>query len=65
MEEIVDLNINLPLHSANSESKLIVLDRIVCKLVANRIVRAIYGYRGKGATGMGVRLLYQFIKNRA
>ncbi len=23
-----------------------------------------YGYRGKGATGMGVRLLYQFIKNR-
>ena len=24
-----------------------------------------YGYRGKGATGMGVRLLYQFIKNRA
>jgi len=43
MEEIVDLNINLPLHSANSESKLIVLDRIVCKLVANRIVRAIYG----------------------
>jgi leucyl aminopeptidase len=24
-----------------------------------------YGYRGKGATGIGVRLLYQFIKNRA
>ena len=24
-----------------------------------------YGYRGKGATGMGVRLLYQFIKDRA
>jgi len=24
-----------------------------------------YGYRGKGATGMGVRLLYQFIKNKA
>jgi leucyl aminopeptidase len=24
-----------------------------------------YGYRGKGATGMGVRLLHQFIKNRA
>ncbi len=24
-----------------------------------------YGYRGKGATGMGVRLLYKFIKNRA
>ena len=23
-----------------------------------------YGYRGKGATGMGVRLLYHFIKNR-
>ncbi|MEC9209281.1 MAG: leucyl aminopeptidase [Bacteroidota bacterium] len=23
-----------------------------------------YGYRGKGATGTGVRLLYQFIKNR-
>ncbi len=23
-----------------------------------------YGYRGKGATGMGVRLLYQFIKNK-
>ena len=23
-----------------------------------------YGYRGKGATGMGVRLLYQFIKDR-
>ena len=23
-----------------------------------------YGYRGKGATGMGVRLLYQFIKSR-
>ena len=22
-----------------------------------------YGYRGKGATGMGVRLLYHFIKN--
>ena len=22
-----------------------------------------YGYRGKGATGMGVRLLYEFIKN--
>ena len=22
-----------------------------------------YGYRGKGATGMGVRLLYNFIKN--
>jgi leucyl aminopeptidase len=27
--------------------------------------QAKYGYRGKGATGMGVRLLYQFIKNRA
>jgi leucyl aminopeptidase len=27
--------------------------------------KAKYGYRGKGATGMGVRLLYQFIKNRA
>ena len=26
--------------------------------------KAKYGYRGKGATGMGVRLLYQFIKNR-
>ena len=24
-----------------------------------------YGYRGKGATGVGVRLIYQFIKNRA
>ena len=24
-----------------------------------------FGYRGKGATGMGVRLLYQFIKNYA
>ena len=24
-----------------------------------------YGYRGKGATGVGVRLLYQFIKERA
>ncbi len=24
-----------------------------------------YGYRGKGATGMGVRLLYQFIKNKS
>ena len=23
-----------------------------------------YGYRGKGATGMGVRLLYNFVKNR-
>ena len=23
-----------------------------------------YGYRGKGATGMGVRLLYHFVKNR-
>ena len=23
-----------------------------------------YGYRGKGATGMGVRLLYEFIKNK-
>ena len=23
-----------------------------------------YGYRGKGATGMGVRLLYNFIKTR-
>lgn len=28
-------------------------------------VKTKYGYRGKGATGMGVRLLYQFIKNRA
>lgn len=28
-------------------------------------VKSKYGYRGKGATGMGVRLLYQFIKNRA
>ena len=28
-------------------------------------VKAKYGYRGKGATGMGLRLLYQFIKNRA
>jgi leucyl aminopeptidase len=28
-------------------------------------VKEKYGYRGKGATGMGVRLLYQFIKNRA
>ena len=28
-------------------------------------VKAKYGYRGKGATGIGVRLLYQFIKNRA
>jgi leucyl aminopeptidase len=27
-------------------------------------VKVKYGYRGKGATGMGVRLLYQFIKNR-
>jgi leucyl aminopeptidase len=27
--------------------------------------KAKYGYRGKGATGMGVRLLYHFIKNRA
>jgi leucyl aminopeptidase len=27
-------------------------------------VKEKYGYRGKGATGMGVRLLYQFIKNR-
>ena len=26
--------------------------------------KAKYGYRGKGATGMGVRLLYQFIKER-
>ena len=26
--------------------------------------KAKYGYRGKGATGMGVRLLYNFIKNR-
>lgn len=26
--------------------------------------KAKYGYRGKGATGMGVRLLYQFIKTR-
>ena len=24
-----------------------------------------YGYRGKGATGVGVRLIYEFIKNRA
>jgi len=24
-----------------------------------------YGYRGKGATGMGVRLLYHFVKNRS
>ena len=23
-----------------------------------------YGYRGKGATGLGVRLLYNFIKTR-
>ena len=27
-------------------------------------VKTKYGYRGKGATGMGVRLLYQFIKNK-
>ena len=27
-------------------------------------IKAKYGYRGKGATGMGVRLLYQFIKNK-
>ena len=27
-------------------------------------VKEKYGYRGKGATGMGVRLLYQFIKNK-
>ncbi len=26
--------------------------------------KAKYGYRGKGATGMGVRLLYHFIKNK-
>lgn len=26
--------------------------------------KAKYGYRGKGATGMGVRLLYQFVKER-
>ena len=26
--------------------------------------KAKYGYRGKGATGMGVRLLYNFVKNR-
>ena len=26
-------------------------------------VKAKYGYRGKGATGMGVRLLYKFVKN--
>ncbi len=42
MEEIVDLNINLPDHSDSFDSKLIVLDRIICKLVTNRIVRAIY-----------------------
>jgi len=27
-------------------------------------IKSKYGYRGKGATGMGVRLLYQFIKNK-
>ena len=27
-------------------------------------VKERYGYRGKGATGMGVRLLYNFIKNK-
>ena len=27
-------------------------------------VKTKYGYRGKGATGIGVRLLYHFIKNR-
>ena len=27
-------------------------------------IKAKYGYRGKGATGMGVRLLYNFVKNR-
>lgn len=26
--------------------------------------KAKYGYRGKGATGMGVRLVYNFVKNR-
>jgi len=42
MEEMVNLNINLPANSTNSDSKLTVLDRIVCKLFPNRIVRAIY-----------------------
>ena len=27
-------------------------------------IKTKYGYRGKGATGMGVRLLYNFVKNR-
>ena len=27
-------------------------------------IKSKYGYRGKGATGMGVRLLYNFVKNR-
>ena len=27
-------------------------------------VKTKYGYRGKGATGIGVRLLYSFVKNR-
>jgi leucyl aminopeptidase len=34
-------------------------------IAGSTFVKAKYGYRGKGATGMGVRLLYHFIKNRA
>jgi leucyl aminopeptidase len=34
-------------------------------IAGSTFVKEKYGYRGKGATGMGVRLLYQFIKNRA
>ena len=33
-------------------------------IAGSTFVKEKYGYRGKGATGMGVRLLYQFIKNR-
>jgi leucyl aminopeptidase len=34
-------------------------------IAGSTFVKVKYGYRGKGATGMGVRLLYHFIKNRA
>ena len=43
MGEMVNLKISLYLDTANSDFKMIFCDRIICKLVTNRKVRAIYG----------------------
>ena len=60
--DIADIkNIGGPFGGNNRENFLILLN-ILGYIRARVYSKTKYGYRGKGATGMGVRLIYNFVK---